>query len=240
MNTTTMNNKKSWIDPMMLGILGCESMAIFGMLSPTMHGVAGFFDMSLMQGQTEFENLEFIHFVENSIGWMIEPLLFISILFTAIGFKTISKKYSQFSVKRVVWSLLFFAFTRLIMMVIHIVFASMFQEYSQTGNPASFLMMGPIKGIAALLAAIGGIISAYYMSRYFQFFEASDTSGPGKTGGTLIIGSVMIGVFVKTMSIYIWPFFLTNIFFLSMALKSIGISMIAMHMYKLGENHEIY
>lgn len=233
MKKCTASDGRFSIDPVFWGVIGCESMAILGIFAPVMHGIAGFFNLHLAAQESVPQNLDLFIYLENSIAWFVEPLLFFSVLLTATGFYALGKKYPDQSVRPVMSSLGFFAFTRLLMSTAAALSAGAMADYAG-GAPGMLPGLAALKGFFALLAATGGVLAAFLIYRYFLKFRNANTLRVGGAGAQVIIWSVFAGVVFKTASIYAWPYAMTNLFFAAMVTKSIGLSMIALQMYQLG------
>jgi hypothetical protein len=88
---------------------------------------------------------------------------------------------------------------------------------------------GTLRGISALaVGVIGGIVMTFFIAMHFQARRIRI----GKVGALLALASVLTGILVKTLSLWLWPYELMAAFLVLMGLKSVGIALISGALYQ--------
>ncbi|MDH4200561.1 MAG: hypothetical protein OEV66_09300 [Spirochaetia bacterium] len=226
-----------------LGAIAFEFIALFGIVSPTVLGVADLLDIEIMMGKTYTEIPSMFLFLHKLNNIFLEPGLILSTLIGAFGIYSVEKFLIKSGFKdappskAVVWSLLIFALLRIPKIAAGVNFLDALDDYMINKNFQAFQFASMLKGLSALLFGIAAIIVSIFLHRFFSH-QAVSVKGksPGKTGARLIFWSVIFGIAVKTLAVYYYPQILSAAFIVSQMIKSFGLSFISFHLFSLAYN----
>lgn len=227
-----------------LGAIGFEFIAIFGIVSPTVLGVADLLDIDILMGKIYTELPAIFLFLHKFNNYFLEPGLILSTLFGAFGIyaaENFLKKSGLKEVpssKAVVWSLIVFSILRIPKLMAGINFLDALDAYIIDKNFQALQFASMLKGLSALLFAIAAIAASIFLNRFFSHVTVIvNGKSPGKTGARLIFWSVVFGVVVKTLAVYYYPQFLSAVFIVSQMVKSLGLGFIAFHLFMISHKH---
>ncbi len=176
------------------------------------------------------EGLAFPYWVAGAIG---EPVLIVSIVIFGLGFLAAWRQTGERAAKAAAIVAFVYAAERIFWMAATLNYAVAVGTVQATSDLSSLALPGMLKGIAALIAGItAGIVMASFLMVYFSRTGIA----LGKTGGLLVVLAVPVGIVVKTLTLWVWPYEMTVIFMLSMGAKSVGIALMSIALYQQAGN----
>ena len=236
---------KNIIKKIYWGAIGFEFIALFGLLSPAVHGFADLLDIDILQGKSISEIPSTILFMYRINNFFVEPGLVFSIFLGAIGFSALgnflknSKIKDVPTVKWVIWALVAEALTRIPKIASGLNFLGELENFATYQNIRLLQFASMLKGISAILTALAAIFVSVVLIKLFNHNAVRlNQNSPGKTGAKMILWSVIAAVPIKTLAIYYYPELLSAAFIISQMVKSMGLSFISVHLFLFAYNHE--
>ncbi len=162
-------------------------------------------------------------------GYIGNPILGIFIIVLGLTFYLLFRKNNNKTTLFASISLIMWGFTGFIAAIGDSLYANAVLKFINGADISVLIVPGYVRGLSALIIGIlGGIVFSILTLVNFK----KNNNYLGVAGAVIMIISVIIGIIVKTYSIYQNQWLLMGIFLVMMIFKSIGLTLISIAIRK--------
>ena len=166
-------------------------------------------------------------------GIVYEPIMVVCLILFGMGFLSIWKKTRQRIALVNMLVIFVYAVTRTFWGWVDINYAQSVEVLNMTNNWDTFASAEMFRGIGS---GINGVVATTLAICLTLFFIRTNKNKPninlGKIGGIMVIATLLPSVITKTLSLWYLPYVMTGIFSVLMTLKSFGIGLMAIDVYR--------
>ena len=210
------------------GLLGFFSVAL-----PTLHELPDLILTIYKQNDATIQLPEGFSFPYLLAGIAFEPIMIVCLILFGYGFLSIWNN-TRLKISLVTTIIIFvYAITRTFWGWVEINYAQSIEVLIMTNNWEEIASADIYKGLGAgINGIVAGTLSVSLVLFFIRINESISGSNLGKNGGLIVMATLIPSIVIKTLSLWYYPYIMTGIFSILMTLKSFGIGLIAIEIYR--------